>query len=80
MRQIDDAHDAEDEVQAEAHQAEVEAEEDAGEERVDEHVRQTSARDSTALVLRKREALSRRAADARVSATSFETALRASSG
>ena len=38
MREIDDAHDAEHEIEPEAHETEVEAEQNAGEEGIDEHL------------------------------------------
>ena len=37
MREIDDAHDAEDEVQAESDEREVEPEDETGDEGVDQH-------------------------------------------
>ena len=44
MRKVDDAHDAEHEVEAEADQAEIEPEQHAGDERIDQHQRLGSRR------------------------------------
>ena len=39
MREVDDAHDAEHEVEADADQAEIQPEQNAGDERIDQHQR-----------------------------------------
>ena len=39
MREVDDAHDAEHQVEAEPHQGEIEAEHHAGDDRADQHAR-----------------------------------------
>ena len=42
MRKVDDAHDAEHEIETDADQAEIQAEQNAGDERVDQHQRARS--------------------------------------